>query len=152
MLAGLCGGLAEVVWVALYSSFTQASGVEVARQVTATLFPSSAASALAPAFGIVIHLLLSLALGFAFAWLVWIPFSRQMRAATAMIIAVATLIFVWAANFFVILPALNPVFVTLMPYGATLLSKALFGIAMAWGLQRGPELEMEPAASWARQP
>jgi hypothetical protein len=53
------------------------------------------------------------------------------------IIAGATvlLVIVWAVNFFLVLPALNPAFVTLLPYGVTLFSKVLFGIAMGWVVQ-----------------
>lgn len=35
-----------------------------------------------------------------------------------------------AINFLVLLPVVNPRFVTRMPYAATLVSKALFGAAM----------------------
>ena len=37
---------------------------------------------------------------------------------------------VWLVNFTVVLPALNPAFVTLLPLWATLISKLLFGAAM----------------------
>lgn len=136
LLAGFCGGMAEIAWVAIYSSMTQVSGVEVARQVTASVFPFLAHSPSAPVFGIAIHLVLSLALGAAFAWVVWIPFARRLDFAGAMLTAIVSLVAVWAVNFFVLLPALNPAFVSLMPYGVTLVSKALFGMAMAWVLQQ----------------
>jgi hypothetical protein len=38
---------------------------------------------------------------------------------------------VWAVNFFVVLPQVNPAFVHLPPYGVTLISKLLFGLAAA---------------------
>jgi len=44
--------------------------------------------------------------------------------------AAVSLTLVWAINFFVVLPVLNPAFITLMPFGITLASKVLFGIAM----------------------
>lgn len=31
LLAGFCGGMAEIVWVAIYSAMTPTSGMEVAR-------------------------------------------------------------------------------------------------------------------------
>jgi hypothetical protein len=139
LLAGLCGGLAEVLWVALYASMSSVSGTEVARQVAVTVFPGAADLAAAPVLGIAVHLVLSLALGAIFAWAVWIPFARRLDFPAAMMTALATLLAVWAVNFFVILPVLNPRFVTLMPYGASLISKALFGIAMAWALEYGQE-------------
>lgn len=131
LLAGVGGGAAEIVWVALYSSVTSTPGVEVARQVTASVFPVAADLTLAPVIGIAIHLLLSIALGFAFAGIVWRLLAPRFGANALMPAAIATLALVWAVNFFVVLPVLNPAFVTLMPYAATLASKLLFGVIMA---------------------
>jgi hypothetical protein len=47
---------------------------------------------------------------------------------------VGLLVAVWATNFFLVLPALNPGFVDLVPYGASLTSKVLFGVAAAFVL------------------
>jgi hypothetical protein len=135
LLASLWGGLVEVLWVALYASMTSVSGVEVARQVAVTVFPSAANLAVAPVLGIAVHLALSLALGVVFAWAVWIPFARRLDFPAAMATAIGALTAVWVVNFFVVLPVLNPAFVTLLPYGASLISKALFGVAMAWTLE-----------------
>lgn len=135
LLAGLAGGLAEVLWVALYASLTPVSGVEVARQVAVTVFPAAADLAAAPLLGIAVHLALSLALGAVFANVVWFPWARRLDFSAAMATAIGALAGVWAINFLVVLPVLNPAFVTLMPYGASLISKALFGVAMAWTLQ-----------------
>ena len=44
--------------------------------------------------------------------------------------AVFLLALVWAVNFFIILPWLNPAFVTLMPYSVSLASKLLFGVTL----------------------
>jgi hypothetical protein len=38
---------------------------------------------------------------------------------------------VWAVNFLVVLPYLNPGFVDLLPYSVTLVSKLLFGVSAA---------------------
>jgi hypothetical protein len=46
--------------------------------------------------------------------------------------SIAALVAIWAANFFVVLPVVNPDFVTLMPYTVTLISKIGFGITMGW--------------------
>jgi hypothetical protein len=135
VLASFAGGMAEIWWVALYASLSSVSGVDVARQVAATLFPSAADLAVAPILGIAVHLVLSLALGVAFACAVWIPFARRLNLPAAMMIAMAALAAVWAVNFLVVLPVLNPAFVTLLPYGASLISKVLFGVAMAWTLE-----------------
>ena len=134
-LGGLAGGLAEVLWVALYASMTSVSGAEVARQVAATVFPSAAELAAAPVLGVAVHLVLSLALGAVFALAVWFPSARRLEFPAAVAMTIAVLVGIWAINFFVVLPILNPAFVTLMPYSASLISKALFGVAMAWVLE-----------------
>ena len=45
---------------------------------------------------------------------------------------VTALVAVWAVNFFVVLPVVNPDFVTVVPYAASLISKTLFGVAAAF--------------------
>ena len=149
-LAGLCGGMAEIVWVAIYSAMTPTSGMEVARQISVSVFPAMVDSSAAASVGIAVHLLLSLLLAGVFTLAVWLPFSRKLRFVPAMLVAVAALSGVWAINFFVILPVLNPAFVVLMPYAATLFSKVLFGIAMGWSLaySDGCRLNYCPARGW----
>jgi len=136
LLAGLAGGLAEILWIAFYTSLTSGSGLEVARQVTATLFPSVAALPAAPAIGIAIHLALSVVLASVFVRFIWIPFAKPLAGGASVIITVAALMAVWAVNFLIVLPVVNPSFVTLLPYEITFVSKALFGAAMAWSLRK----------------
>ncbi len=131
LLAGVGGGLAEVLWVAFYTALAPISGIEVARQITASVFPGLASAAVAPLLGVGIHLLLSPLLAIAFAFIVWLPFARFYGMAGTMISALVVLVSIWAVNFFIVLPVLNPAFVTLMPYSVTLISKILFGLAMA---------------------
>jgi hypothetical protein len=130
LLAGLSGGAAEVVWVSLYSNAMETSGMIVAQQVTASVVPAAAGLPSAPLLGIAIHMLLSVALGLAFAATIWRLAAPRLSAAAFMTAAAASLALVWAINFLVVLPVLNPAFITLMPYGITLASKVLFGIAM----------------------
>ena len=47
------------------------------------------------------------------------------------VVVVSMLLGVWAVNFFVILPTISPAFVALVPFGASLVSKVLFGSAAA---------------------
>lgn len=138
LLAGLAGGAAEVLWVTLYSGISATSGQTIARQVTATFWPPAADWAFAPALGIAIHMALALALAAALVPLL-LRFAAQYPAPGAVMAgATAALALVWAVNFFLVLPVLNPAFVTLLPYGATLISKLLFGVTMAWMLLRAP--------------
>ena len=131
LLAGTAGGSAEILWIAAYTRVTQTSGIDVAREVTATLFPAAAELATAPLLGIAIHMGLSLVLGLVLAKML-LGFARG----SLMSAALAALACVWALNFLVVLPVANPAFVMLMPLAVTLASKLLFGAALGWTLRR----------------
>ena len=155
LLAGLAGGLAEVGWVGFYGLISSSSAVEIARQITASVIPAAAALPLAPAFGIFIHFLLSALLGVAFWTIAGALIAWRPRAAGIMVAAVVFLTAVWAVNFWVVLPVLNPDFVALMPLPIAFLSKALFGVVMGRVLQHGSLRTTRniqaPAAGWLPQ-
>lgn len=138
LAAGLAGGLAEVAWVDLYSMFTPLSGVEVAREITASVFPGLAALPSAALLGVAIHFLLSLSLAAGFVFATARLFTPRWRAAGIFVSALAVLALVWMMNFFIVLPLINPEFIRLMPYTVTLISKLLFGVAMAVALNWAP--------------
>lgn len=141
LLAGIGGGLAEILWVMVYSAFTPVSGMEVARAVTVSLFPALAAGASGAWLGVLIHMTLALALGGAFAYAIWKPLLRARGPLATLAVSALTLATVWTANFFVVLPALNPAFITLMPYSVTFASKMLFAVAMG-GVLAGASREV----------
>ena len=130
-LAGLAGGAAEVIWVWLYASLSAAEAASVASGVTGTVWPVLATSSAAVPLGIVIHMALAIVLGIAVAVLVPSVLPRSRPAVLEPLAVVGVLIAVWAINFLVILPIVNPAFTDLLPYGATLTSKVLFGLATA---------------------
>jgi hypothetical protein len=130
LIASLAGGLAEILWVSLYAAFTPLAGATVARAVTASLFPALAAAASGAWLGIAMHMTLALALGYAFAYLVWRPLVRARGPLATLAVSALALATVWTVNFFAVLPALNPAFVTLMPYSVSFASKMLFAVAM----------------------
>ena len=136
LLAGLAGGSAEILWVAAYAGMTPASGFNVARGVTETVFPGAGELALAAMAGIAIHMLLSIAL----AWLLAKPLLQyavgHFGPKALLPAALTALAGIWAVNFLLVLPVLNPAFVALMPMPVTLASKLLFGAAMAFVLKR----------------
>jgi hypothetical protein len=132
--AGAAGGTAEMLWVAAYSAAAPASGLEVARQVAATVLPATAGLSSAPLIGVLIHMALSIALGLALAKLLLGRLAPRHGCGALIAAALGTLAAVWAINFFVILPLLNPAFVTLLPFAVTLASKLLFGLAMGMAL------------------
>lgn len=129
--AGLAGGIAEIAWISVYAAASGSSAAEVARAVagaaTGGLFTTAA-------LGVVIHLLLGIALGIALA-LAWrrLP----LRAGAEFVLLPVILAAVWKFNFFVLLPVLDPSFVHLLPYGVTLTSKLMFGLAAAATLSVG---------------
>lgn len=128
--AGLFGGLAEVGWIALHQALAGGDSGRVARGVFETVAPGLGHNALAAPMGVAVHMALSMALGLVLA----VALRRFMDTAspTPKAMAVfAALIAIWAVNFFVVLPVLNPDFVTIVPYGVSLISKALFGVAAA---------------------
>jgi hypothetical protein len=124
---GMAGGLAEVVVVGLYSAISDTNIATVGRQIAATVGLDSH-SALS---GLWVHLALSAALGIVlmFAWnILRTVSSRAMTLYSSASIALAA---IWVMNFVVVLPVLNPDFVTLLPYGITFLSKLMFGLTAA---------------------
>ena len=141
-LAGLMGGLAEVLWVSFYQGLSGAGSAVVARGVTQSVFPDFAGSPVSVPLGIAIHMSLAILLGIAVAVLVRKAMPQITGIVFEPLIVVWTLAAVWAVNFLVILPVINPGFVTLMPLAATLTSKVLFGFAAALVLalfSRDPE-------------
>lgn len=136
LLAGLAGGLAELVWIAGYSLVTGIDGWQVARMVAEVVVPAGAT----PMLGIAIHFLLSILLAGAFVR-VHAPLRRRGAGAT-IAVGLMALAVVWAVNFFVILPIVHPAFVHLLPYPVTLLSKLLFGLAMAQALVMTPRVDV----------
>lgn len=128
--AGLAGGAAEVLWVAAYSMVVGPDVSVVARQVTASVWPALADASGAAWLGLGIHLGLSLLLAAGF---VRVAGRLLVHRPVAMVFATAAaaLAAVWAVNFLLILPVLNPAFVELLPYSVTFASKLLFSAAMA---------------------
>lgn len=136
LLAGLAGGLAEFIWITGYCFAAGSDGWQVARMVAEAVVPAGAAWLATPALGIGIHFLLSILLASAFiaALSPW-----QLRnAGVTVAISLMALAVVWVVNFLVVLPIVHPVFVDLLPYPVTLLSKLLFGLAMAQVLAAVP--------------
>jgi hypothetical protein len=132
VLAGLAGGAVEVGWIALYQNAVGHESAAVARGVTQSFVPAIAAAPAAVPVGVAIHMGLAILLGIAVAVLVNRFLPRIVGTTIEPVVVVAALAGVWAVNFFVILPAVNPDFVGLIPYGASLASKLLFGFAAAF--------------------
>lgn len=135
-VAGLIGGAAEVAWIAIYMQLKGGAAAEVARGVSETVFPGSWSAPFAVGLGLVIHMGLALVLGGAIALLIARALPQLAGTAAGFAAVVGALVLVWAMNFLVILPLINPAFVTVVPYAASLTSKLLFGVAAALVLHR----------------
>lgn len=139
ILAGLAGGLAEVAWIALYAAASGSDGALVARGVTDTLRLATQSPVGA---GIAIHMTLAALLGLAVAFALQ-PLRPRLDGLSFDATVVSVLGLVWAINFFVVLPVLNPAFVEVVPLAVSFVSKLLFGAAAAWSLRiaaRAPRL------------
>ncbi len=130
-IAGLAGGAAEILWIAIYANLSGGEASAVARGVTQTVFPQLITSGATVPLGIAIHLGLAIVLGIAIFVLVRSILPPTLPPAVEPVVVVGLLVGVWTLNFFIILPALNPAFVTLVPYTTSLISKVLFGAAAA---------------------
>ena len=131
VLAGLAGGAAEVAWVSAYGALTGTPTAAVAKGVTAAFLPGIADQPVAVGLGIGLHMLLSVALGLAVAAAFSAPLLNRIGEWKQSTLVVLTLGLVWAFNFLVVLPVLEPGFLTLLPVGVTLASKLLFGVGAA---------------------
>jgi hypothetical protein len=137
LLAGLAGGLSEILWIGIYSAVTHVDGLEIARQITAALYPAWVDLAVAPILGMVIHLVLSVVIALLCCKIFIEPLVRRLGQAVILPVCMAVLAGVWVISFLVILPVIDPAFVTLLPFLVTLASKMLFGWAMGIVLING---------------
>ncbi|HUB48131.1 MAG TPA: hypothetical protein VMB73_24395 [Acetobacteraceae bacterium] len=131
MAAGLAGGAAEILWIAAYTCVTGTPAGPVARGVTDALAPQLGLLPSAPAIGIALHMLLAVGLGIAVATALRAPLLRAVSGWSQSLVVVLVLGAVWSFNFLVLLPGLDPAFVTLLPMAVTLVSKLLFGVSAA---------------------
>jgi len=128
LFAGMGGGVAEVVWIGLYSEASDTSGLDVARCVADTVFPGTFILPSAPALGLTIHFCLSAMLGI----LLVQPLTSATiwRSGVLLPLCLGILGLIWSLNFLLVLPVINPIFLALLPTWATFVSKMLFGAAL----------------------
>ena len=144
VIAGAAGGLAEAAWVVLYSAATGgdpsivASGVTTAAGMGA-LLPLSAAT-----FGVALHMILAVGLGVALAFTWRAVSARRAGPVNPYTLTLAALGCVWAVNFFVLLPIIDPAFIQVVSYPVSLTSKLLFGLAAAEVLRQQIASVMNP--------
>lgn len=131
MLIGLAGGAAEVLWILLFSRLTGGSASDVAVGITATVAPGLATQPIAILLGLGVHFGLAIALGLTVAASIRHLAPQIAGSLKEMFLIIAALALVWVLNFLVILPALNPAFVHIVPMPISLISKLLFGFAAA---------------------
>ena len=148
--AGIAGGLAEILWISVYSAGVGGGAVSVARGVAAAVGLGGAPGA--ATLGVVLHMALAALLGVAvIATLVSLPV-RWRNWQSEVSVALIALAAVWAVNFLVILPVLSPEFVNIVPMPVSFASKLLFGLASfaAFRAGRAAIPEILPAPQRAR--
>jgi len=147
VVAGAAGGIAEIIWILVYASATGTDAASLARGVTTATGVDLLLQGSPAAFGVAIHMVLAVTLGIALAFS-WTALSqrRPMRANPYAVTTVA-LAAVWAINFLIILPIIDPQFVQIVPYSVSLISKLLFGVAAAAALSRRRRKSMPIPAS-----
>jgi hypothetical protein len=92
-------------------------------------------------------MMLAVALGIALAFS-WTALSeRWPTRANAYAVMPVALAAVWAINFLIILPLIDPHFVQIVPYSVSLISKLLFGVAAAAALSHPRRKSMPISAS-----
>ena len=125
--------------MSLYAVLTPVQGIEIAREITVSVFGGAVGGVLAPGVGTLIHFVLSCALVLGFAAVLCAPLLRLFGRKGVIAGAIAVLAAIWAVNFFVVLPVINPAFVALMPLPVTLVSKLLFGLSLGVCLALAPK-------------
>ena len=131
VLAGIAGGTVEVIWVLLYCIGSPLQASLVAEEVARSFLPQMVG--LTAVFtGLLIHYVLALLIAAVAVFAYLRTFAGDIDEPAMFATSIAALVAIWAANFFVVLPVVNPDFVTLMPYTVTLISKIGFGITMGW--------------------
>jgi len=131
-LAGIAGGLAEIVWIWTYAVLTNSDASLVARSVTDTVGSGQSISPVLSGVGIHMGLAAVLGVAVAFALRSNSDGLHGFKLYGAVTAALAT---VWVVNFFIVLPLINPQFADLVPYAVSFASKVLFGLAAAGTLQ-----------------
>ena len=147
VVAGAAGGIAEIIWIFVYASVTGTDAASVARDVTTATGVNLLLRGSPAAFGVTIHMMLAVALGIALAFS-WTALSQRWPTrANAYAVMPVALAAVWAINFLIILPLIDPHFVQIVPYSVSLISKLLFGVAAAAALSRPRRKSMPIPAS-----
>jgi len=129
-IAGLCGGLAEVLWISAYSAFAGTQVALIGSAISVTVLPASAGTVIAPYLGLAIHFGLSVLLAIGFGSVIWPIIQKMFMKAGAIMASLLILALVWKVNYFLLLPVWNPEFISLLPLPVTLASKLMFGITM----------------------
>ena len=123
-VAGLAGGLAEIVWISGFMGLVGGNAAHVASEVT---------------LGLIVHMGLALGLGVLVAVILRKALPQLAGTLIEAALLVAVLGLVWATNFFVVLPVMNPDFVHIVPLPVSFVSKILFGVcaaAVMWASER----------------
>lgn len=128
---GLAGGVAEIVFMAVYCLVSGKSGASILSLVTFTFSDRGFAFGPLGAYsGVLIHLALSILIGISFSIAMFLIDNNKESATRTVFSAAVLLTGIWAFNFFILLPRINPEFVAMVPAKAAFFSKFLFGLSL----------------------
>lgn len=133
VVGGLAGGLAEIVFMGAYCLASGKSGASILSLITFTFSDRGFAfGPLGASAGVLIHFALSVLIGVLFSIAMFlIDNNTDKESATRTVVSGAILLTgIWAFNFFILLPNINPEFVALVPAKVAFFSKFLFGLSL----------------------
>ena len=137
--SGFAGGMAEVVFILLYSQFTKTDPIVIGSEITRSFSHFYETGLVAALSGLFIHFALSFITALFFITVIMplfkLTYSKNRILSTGLIY----LAIIWSVNFLILLPKINMVFVELFPYIITLTSKLLFGYSMSVYLTNGTQ-------------
>ena len=129
-IAGMAGGMAEILWFVMIGLLLSLNVQDVATGITSSVIPDLSHAGYAAPMGIIIHLLLSVILAAIYLFTLGRWSVSRFKLTGQLITGATALVLVWAVNYYLILPILNPSFIEATTYSLSLLSKVLFGISM----------------------
>jgi hypothetical protein len=136
ILFGTCGlisGIAEIAWIYAYSLNHSILFSEIGNEITKSLFTISIINEINIAeFGLFIHIILSIFIGIVFGVFI-LNIIRHYTRKTFLVYfcSISTLMLIWLLAYNVMLPRLNPKFISLIPPDIAMYSKIGFGVIMA---------------------
>lgn len=136
LFSGFIGGMAEVIWILLYSQLSGADPTLIGSEITRSFFHSCNIGLGTALFGVLIHFVLAFIVSLFFITVIMPLFNLTHNKKRTIVMGLLYLTAIWNLNFLILLPIVNNIFVHLFPFVVTLFSKLLFGYSMSLYISR----------------